>query len=164
MNSSTDYTGTVTFTSAECVLTGYPVGVTVSTPSNPTCSLTGNGAVTLTDGVVQPVGTVVTYTVSTTSTSTASLGERPSIGPTAPEMQLAKNTAPSNPHAPHTSGSGWFGAAGSAALAALFLFLTPGGARKWRQMLGVLLLMVRAPSQLPAAAAEAAAAAQDLRR
>jgi hypothetical protein len=35
-----------------------------------------------------------------------------------------------------------FGAAGGAALAALFLFLVPGGARKWSKMLGAVLLIV----------------------
>ncbi|MGP8184685.1 MAG: Ig-like domain repeat protein [Terracidiphilus sp.] len=122
VTSPTDYTGTVTFTSASCVLTGYPSGVTSSTPGLPVCSLTGNGTVTMTDG--SPSGTV-TYTVSTSGTTTAQ-----SLPAGSPAMLAARK-----------NDSGWFETAGGAALAALFLFLAPFGSRKWRRTLSALLLM-----------------------
>jgi hypothetical protein len=120
VSSPSDYTGAITFP-ATCALTGYPAGVTASTPSLPTCALTGNGKVTVTDGV--PSGTV-TYTVSTTGTATQALLNGNQGAPAARQH-----------------GSGWFEAAGGTALAALFLFLVPAGSRKGRQMFSVLLLM-----------------------
>jgi hypothetical protein len=123
VTSPSDYTGTVTFTSASCTLTGYPAGVTATTQGNPTCALTGNGVVTVTDGV--PSGTV-TYTVSTTGTTTAQL----SSGGNPAFLAQRRNS------------SGWFETAGGSALAALFLFLAPVGSRKGRKMLGAILLMV----------------------
>jgi hypothetical protein len=139
VSSPTDYTGTVTFTSASCVLTKFPSGAV----SLPGCALTGNGAVTVTNG--SPSGTV-TYTVSTTGTTTplAEL-QLPKVGGDArqagsgPTLVLANRTA--DTHTARGSGSGWFETAGGTALAALFLFLIPGGSRKWRKMLSVLLLM-----------------------
>lgn len=137
---TTNYTGTVTFSNASCVLTGYPSGVTSATLGNPTCALTGNGTVTITDG--SPSGPV-TFTVSTTSTTTplAAL-TLPKFSGDSPENAgiLALAARPSAP-ARHSNGAGWFETAGGAALAALFLFFVPGGTRKWRQMLGVVLLM-----------------------
>ena len=137
VGSSTDYSGTVTFTSAECVLTGFPAGVTASTPGNPVCNLTGSGAVTVANGT--PSG-AVTYTVSTTGATTAAV-DLPALNLDGTGVQLAQ----ANSRTPHSGGStGWLGAAGSVALAALFLFWIPGGTRKWRKMLSVLLLMVAA--------------------
>ncbi|MGD0859527.1 MAG: Ig-like domain repeat protein [Terracidiphilus sp.] len=139
VTSPTDYTGTVTFTSASCKLTSSPSGAI----SLPGCSLTGNGVVTVTDGSVS--GTV-TYTVSTTGTTTplAEL-QLPKVGGdirqagSGPALALASRSA--DTHAAGRNGSGWFETAGGTALAALFLFLIPGGSRKWRKMLSVLLLM-----------------------
>jgi hypothetical protein len=129
VTSPTDYTGTVTFTSSSCVLTGYPAGVTSTTPGLPGCSLTGSGTVTVTDGVASGGNSSnngsVTYTVSTTGTTTADAS--PASSPAAPSA--------------HQNGSGWFETAGGSALAALFLFLAPVGSRKWRKMLSVILLM-----------------------
>jgi hypothetical protein len=123
VTSPTDYTGTVTFP-ATCTLTGYPTGVTSSTPGLPVCSLTGNGTVTVTGGA--PSGTV-TYTVSTSGTTAA--------------QAVPADSA--EPLVAHRGSSGWFKTAGGAALAALFLFLTPFGSRsrKWRRMLSALLLL-----------------------
>ena len=139
VSSPTDYTGTVTFTSASCVLTKSPSGAV----SLPGCSLTGNGSVTVTDGSVS--GPVV-YTVSTTGT-TSPLAELqlPKVGGdvrqagSGPALALANRMA--DAHTARGSGSGWFETAGGTALAALFLFLIPGGSRRWRKMLSVLLLM-----------------------
>jgi hypothetical protein len=139
VNSTTDYTGTVTFTSAECVLTSSPAGAV----SLPGCALTGNGVVKMADGVATS-GSPVTYTVSTTGTTTAeSALALPKFGGgngTASAGTLALVARPVAPAA-RRNGSGWFETAGGAALAALFLFLVPGGSRKWRKMLSVLLLM-----------------------
>ena len=123
VSSPSDYTGTVTFTSANCVLTGFPAGVTASTPGNPTCALTGSGTVTFTNGSPAGAGTV-SYTVSTSgSSATASL------------------TGPEAAPALRNNGSGWFASAGGSALAALFLFLVPAGSRRWRKSLGLLMLV-----------------------
>jgi len=144
VSSASNYTGTVTFTTASCALTGYPTGVTSSTPGNPTCTLSGSGTVTLANGV--PTGSPVTFAIHTDSATNVSELRRPVIGNSAPAMQLAKLSTPANPHAPlsrgtHSSDNMLFGGAGGAALAALFLIIIPGGARKWRQMLSVLLLI-----------------------
>ena len=142
VSSPTDYTGTVAFTSASCKLTGYPSGVTSSTPGLPGCALTGSGVVTVTDG--SPSGTV-TYTVSTTGTTTAQ-GAPFSFRPGAYAQQsgsagtLALASSPADRTA-RRNGSGWFETAGGAALAALFFFILPVGSRKWRKMLSMLLLM-----------------------
>jgi hypothetical protein len=138
VNSPSDYTGTVTFTSAECVLTGYPTGVTASTPSNPTCALSGSGTVTMAPG--SDIGTV-TYAVSTSSATTASVIDMPSLGRSTRDSQLAKAPSTSNRPAARSDCLGWFGAAGGSALAALFLFLVPGGSRKWRKMFSAFLLI-----------------------
>jgi len=140
VSSTSNYTGTVTFASSSCVLTGYPSGVTSSTPGNPTCTLSGNGTVTLANGV--PTGSPVTFAIHTTSATTVSELRRLLIGPGAPSTQFAKLSTPPSPYAPQSRGTGFFGAAGSAALAALLLFIIPGGARKWRKMLSALLLIV----------------------
>ena len=144
VTSTSNYTGSVAFTSSSCVLTGYPAGVTASTPGNPTCTLSGNGTVTLANGVA--TGSPITFAIHTTSATAVSELVWPLIRTGAPAMQLAKVTAPANPHAPRnvppSSGAGLFGAAGGAALAALLLIIIPGGARKWRKMLSALLLIV----------------------
>jgi hypothetical protein len=138
VSSPTDYTGTVTFTSASCQLTGYPSGVTSSTPGLPGCALTGSGVVTVNNG--SPSGTVM-YTVSTTGATTAQSAPfllRPGAyaqqSGNAPSLALADHSARRN-------GSSWFETAGGATLAALFLFMVPVGSRKWRKMLSVLLIM-----------------------
>jgi len=142
VSSTSNYTGTVAFTSASCVLTGYPSGVTSSTPGNPTCTLSGNGTVTLANGV--PTGSPVTFAIHTTSLTTVSELQRRLIGPgpVAPSTQLARLRTPATPQAPQSGGTGIFPAAGSVALAALLLFIIPGGTRKWRKMLGAVLLIV----------------------
>jgi len=145
VSSTSNYTGTVTFASSSCVLTGYPSGVTSSTPGNPTCTLSGNGTVTLANGV--PTGSPVNFAIHTTSLTNVSELRRPMVGPGvtgpgAPSTQFAKLSAPASPHAPQSGGTGFFGAAGSAALAALLLFIIPGGTRKWRKMLSAVLLIV----------------------
>jgi hypothetical protein len=139
VSSTSNYTGTVAFTSASCVLTGYPSGVTSSTPGNPTCTLSGNGTVTLANGV--PTGSPVTFAIHTTSTTNVSELRRPVIGPSVPSMQLAKVSTPA-PKGPPSRRTELFGGAGSVALAALLLFIIPGGARKWRRTLSALLLVV----------------------
>jgi hypothetical protein len=108
--STSSYAGTVTFPST-CTVTGFPTGVTAST-AGISCSLTGSGTVTMTNGV--PSGTV-TYSVNTTGTTTA---------------QLAPPASGTAPLVAHRSGSGWFKSAGGTALAALLLFLAPVGSRK----------------------------------
>ena len=142
VSSPNNYTGTVTFASGQgsCALTGYPTGVTSSTPGNPTCTLSGNGTVTFTNGV--PTGSPVTFAIHTYSATTMSELRRPAFGPGAPSMQLAKLSTTASPHAPLSKGTELSGAVGSAALAALLLFVIPGGARKWRKMLSALLLVV----------------------
>jgi subtilase family serine protease len=131
VSSPNDYTGTLTFTSGSCVLTSSPSGAV----SLPTCALTGTGTVTMTDGTSS--GTV-TYTVNTTGATTAALDLPKMSGES--QLLLASAKKPATP-AHRTKGSGWFGAAGGTALAALLLFLVPGGSRKWRKMLSMLLLM-----------------------
>jgi hypothetical protein len=142
VSSASNYTGTVTFASSSCVLTGYPSGVTASTPGNPTCTLSGNGTVTLANGA--PTGSPVTFAIHTTSLTTVSELQRRLIGPgpVAPSTQLARLRTPATPQAPQSGGTGIFPAAGSVALAALLLFIIPGGTRKWRKMLGAVLLIV----------------------
>ena len=135
---NTNYTGTVTFTSASCVLSGYPTGVTSSTPGNPTCTLSGSGAVTVANGV--PSGSA-TFAIHTDSATNLSELRRPAFDAGTPSTQLAKLSTPANPRAPLSRGTELFGA-GGAAFAALFLLIIPGGARKWSKMLGAILLIV----------------------
>ncbi len=145
VSSTSNYTGTVTFTSASCVLTAYSNGASASNPANPTCTLSGNGTVTFANGA--PTGSPVTFAIHTTSLTTVSELRRPNIGPgvtgpSAKATQLTKLSAPATPHAPLSRGTKLSGAVGSAALAALLLLVIPGGARKWRNLMSVLLLIV----------------------
>ena len=147
VSSSSNYTSIspVTFTSASCVLTGYSNGASATNPDNPTCTLAalpaGNGTITFANGVA--TGSPVAFAIHTYSaTSLSAELRRPVIDHNAPAAQLAKITAPANPHAPASKGTELFGAAGGAALAALLLFFIPGGARKWSKMLGAILLIV----------------------
>ena len=140
VSSPSNYTGTVAFTSSSCVLTGYPSGVTASTSGNPTCTLSGSGTVTFANGV--PTGSPITFAIHTTSLTTVSELRRLLIGPGAPSMQLANLRTPASPQAPQSGGNGSSELPAAFALAALLLFIVPGGTRKWRKMLSAVLLIV----------------------
>ena len=99
VSSTSNYTGTVTFTSASCVLTAYSNGASASNPANPTCTLSGNGTVTFANGA--PTGSPVTFAIHTTSLTTVSELRRPNIGPgvtgpSAKATQLTKLSAPAD--------------------------------------------------------------------
>jgi len=114
VSSTTDYTGTVTFSSSSCTISTYPSGVTSSSSYLPACS--GSGTVTMTSGL--PSGTV-TYTVTTTASTTSRLDD-PNV---------------------HGKGRGWMGAGGGAVLAFLVFLGIPARRRSWRSMLGILVVM-----------------------
>jgi hypothetical protein len=137
VTSPTDYTGTVTFTSANCKLTTSPSGAV----SLPGCALTGSGAVTMTNGVASGP---VTFTVSTTGTTTAlALLQRPGNGRGGVNGSVKDElvAAAAGFAKAHAKNAGWFQAAGGTALAALFLFLVPVRTRRWRKMFGALMIL-----------------------
>jgi len=130
VNSTTNYAGTVTFTSASCALTTSPTNAV----GLPTCALTGSGTVTVTNGVASGP---VTFTVSTTSLTSAS-----AVLPQTAGRMVGKELATAfDLHGKGAGKTGWFHAASGTALAALILFLVPGRTRRWRKTFGAMLVL-----------------------
>ncbi len=96
-----------------CALTSAPAGAT----NLPTCSVTGS-SLSLSSTVTSGTANV---TVTTSAPTTGNLQPRPD------------NSRPEN--------SRWFNAAGGSAVLALLIFFIPGRTPKWRNILGVCVLV-----------------------
>lgn len=132
VSSSTNFSGTLMFSSASCVLTSSPSGATTGLP---TCALSGNGTVTINSSGVASGS--VAFTVSTTGSTTAAAIPPQNLGRGQGALELAVI------HLPTAKGTktGWFQAAGGTALAALLLLLVPGGTQRWQKMFGALMIL-----------------------
>ena len=144
-------TTTVTVTESTFSMTKTPIVVSPATSIAPGASATATATVSSTGGYTGTV-TLTCQLQSTTASggdgATCTGGGSPGIsltggtssgtvvftvGTTAPVAELAY---------PKVRGGGWMGAGGGAVLALLVFFGIPARRRSWRQMLGILVLMV----------------------
>ena len=131
---------TVTVTRSAFTLTATDLSIAAGATTNnashvtvtPTGSYTGTVALTATV-TAAPAGAVSAPTFTGTSVAITS-------GPATGFITVATTVAPATRRGPLARANGWFGAAGTTAIAAFLFWLSPGGKRRWR--VGVSSLML----------------------
>jgi subtilase family serine protease len=153
-----NYNGDSTYASAsgstQVTVSLATFNVTASAPAAISAGSSATSTITVTP--VNGYTGTVTLSCALSSSSVSNPVEAPTCAPTSGQssvvisspaagtgqVTVSTTAAPSGSFRRASNGTGWFGAAGGAALASLLIFFLPGWSKRYRNLMGVVLLMI----------------------